>query len=217
MSHQSQKDSNDITTVLTETKEDMLHPAKELLEDKAFMKKLNYSLVCYENSGGYSELAFDTMQDTIDTWIAGMRKKYPCDKVIDKLYGLSRSRHDNGYSYTELLEDITHLDTLEMDEVERKDSKTILFLLQLNAYYRWTSKNALYTTHIGLLKSLQKIQEKQQLEKKVKELEQKVKQLSDENTELLLRPEGPVSIELGKKFLQLSTATVKSTNKSIII
>lgn len=215
MSHQSQKDSNNSTTVLTEIKEEILHPSKELLEDKEFMKKLNYSLICYENKGGYSELDVDTTQDTIDVWIDDMRKKYPCDKVIDKLYGLSRYRHDNGYSYTELLEDIIHLDTLCMDEVEKKDSINILFLLQLHVYYRWTSKNALYTMHMGVLKSLQKIQEKQQLERKVKELEQKVKQLSKENTELLLRPEGPVSIELGKKFLQLSNTMneMKSTDK----
>ena len=35
------------------------------------------------------------------------------------------------------------------------------------------------------------------------QLKKEITELSNMNAELLLRPEGPVSIELGKKFLQL--------------
>lgn len=189
--------SNDINNI-TETKEEILHPAKEILQNKAYMYKLHHSLTGRSGYSIYDQITPDNM---IGRWLQNVHKKYPNNKVINKLYEFNNN--NNLYTYSNLLEDMIYLDTMEIYDVEKGDGNTVLFLLQRKSCRDYIKPDNIYAWHMGVVHNLQKIREKQKLELKLKELEQKVRQLSEENTELLLRPGGPVSIELGKKFLQL--------------
>lgn len=145
----------------------------------------------------YNDQNFSQLCKENDAWYAQLRNKFPKDKCIRRL------SNEDELLCEDIILYIKHFQTLKLSDDELKEAVNQLhikqYILRDNAFPEYddlldiTYKNqkdsgCLINHIIGLTSEIDKLKKENAV-------------LSGINTELLLRPEGPVSIELGKKFI----------------
>lgn len=168
---------------MSETKE---KETNDLYSD--LYKKVRYTILYKHND--------NVLEKEYHEWRKMLCEKYPNNKHIADMKDLYISPQDI-YKYLKHFEKLNFSEDSMKEAIKQLHARDHLWFESLyyghqdvrDMIHEYQISSCVLNTHIVDLIS------------ENKRLKQEVIKLSNENTELLLRPEGPICIELGKKFL----------------